>query len=358
MPEKVDWRGYVDALLIDWNSQNEALQNEALKEKSSKPETNRSGITIASIFLGGGTPSLFEAPHFSHLLQSIPLAYNVEITMEANPGTTEHTNFSTYHAVGINRLSLGAQSFSDASLAKLGRIHSADETTIAFENARNGGFDNINIDLMWGLPQQTVDDALNDIRRAISLQPEHISWYQLTIEAKTEFAVRTPLLPKEQTLADIEKYGLELLGDAGYGRYEVSAFAKPGKACRHNINYWQFGDYVGIGAGAHGKLMNSAGQIWRYAKPHQPRVYLKNSQVTKNTLVDSQQLAVEFMMNALRLLDGVSFDQFTHTTGLAWKEIETTWLSLVEQGLVRADRCATTPTGLRYLDSVVGKFIN
>ncbi len=277
--------------------------------------------------------------------------------MEANPGTTEHTHFATYHAAGINRLSLGAQSFSDVSLAKLGRIHSADETTIAFENARKGGFDNINIDLMWGLPQQTVDDALNDIRRAISFHPEHISWYQLTIEAKTEFAVRTPLLPKEQTLADIEKYGLELLGDAGFGRYEVSAFAKPGKVCRHNINYWQFGDYVGIGAGAHGKLTNSDGQIWRYAKPHQPRVYLQDSQVINSTLVDSQQLAVEFMMNALRLLDGVSFDQFTHTTGLAWEEIEATWLNLVEQGLVRADRCATTPRGLRYLDAVVTEFM-
>ncbi len=203
--------------------------------------------------------------------------------MEANPGTTEYTNFKDIHAAGVNRLSIGAQSFSDQALVRLGRIHCAQETLSAFEKARCAGFSNINLDIMWGLPEQTVDQAMADLNAAIDLAPEHISWYQLTIEAKTEFAIRSPILPVDDTLAKIEVLGLEKLAEAGYQRYEVSAFAKPQRRCRHNLNYWSFGDYVGIGAGAHGKISNNSPMgfdILRTAKASQPRRYLSDPQST------------------------------------------------------------------------------
>lgn len=348
-----DFDQYAVALLTDWQAQADSLDSD---------------IQFKSVFLGGGTPSLFAPEIIGSVLGALPLT-NAEVTMEANPGTTEHANFADYRAAGVNRLSIGAQSFSDSHLQRLGRIHTASETTIAFANARAGGFDNINLDLMWGLPQQSVEQALADLQAGIDLGAEHISWYQLTIEAKTEFARRTPLLPVEDTLADIERLGLELLADAGYHRYEVSAFAKQDRRCQHNLNYWAFGDYIGIGAGAHGKITDLAdnkpqkdhnqpqAHARRTHKASQPRLYLANATQTVTAAIERDALAVEFMMNALRLVDGVSRETFQTHTGLQWSTVSAIWAKLVDQGLVEADRCATTPLGLRYLDSVVGAFL-
>jgi putative oxygen-independent coproporphyrinogen III oxidase len=340
-----DFERYTHALLQDWRSQ---LNTFTLNQP------------FNSVFVGGGTPSLLPAELIQEVLQAMPLSATVEITMEANPGTTEYTNFAAYRHAGVNRLSIGAQSFNNSALKQLGRIHQACETEKAFAKARLAGFDNINLDLMWGLPQQTVEDALDDLDAAIALAPEHISWYQLTIEAKTEFARRTPLLPVEDTLAKMESAGLQKLKDAGYLRYEVSAFAQDKQFCQHNLNYWSFGDYVGIGAGAHGKLVApgvSTPGLIRTTKAHQPRLYLADPEATQTSTIPSDQLVVEFMLNALRLVDGVDFSTFSTNTGLPWQAVAHMWEPLVEQGLVRADRCATTPLGLRYLDSVVAEFL-
>jgi len=337
---------YLRALQEDWTSQNDTQQQ----------------LCFASVFIGGGTPSLCPPDVFADLLTALPLSDRCEVTMEANPGTTEYHNLADYRAAGINRLSLGAQSFDDNQLHKLGRIHAADETLSAFGRARAAGFDNINVDLMWGLPEQSVDAAMADLDAAIELAPEHISWYQLTIEAKTEFARRTPILPMEESLADMEQYGLAKLQAAGYQRYEVSAFAQNDRQCRHNLNYWRFGDYLGIGAGAHGKLTdtdNTSGRrrTWRTAKASQPRLYLAEPRKTTSHLIAEDALPAEFMLNALRLINGVPRELFSQRTGLDWAEIEARYQSLVERGLLRQDVCATTELGLRYLDSVVAEFI-
>jgi len=316
----------------------------------------RQGAAFASAFLGGGTPSLLSPANMAPILQQLPLQARAEVTMEANPGTAEHADFSGYRSVGINRLSIGAQSFNSAHLQALGRIHEADETVRAFDQARRGGFDNINVDLMWGLPEQRVEQAMADLARAIALEPEHISWYQLTIEPRTEFARRKPLLPVEETLYATEQQGLAALERAGYQRYEVSAFARPGKQCQHNLNYWRFGDYMGIGAGAHGKITTNEA-ILRTSKARQPRLYQQDPEQIQVSPVADEDLPVEFAMNALRLIDGVPFEQATAATGLPWSRFSTSWDLLQKKGLVRGDRCATTPLGLRYLDSVVEAFL-
>ena len=223
----------------------------------------------------------------------------------------------------------------------------------AFEKARSAGSRNINLDLMWGLPEQTVEDALRDLDSAILLAPEHISWYQLTIEPKTEFAKRTPILPVESALADIEKAGLERLADAGYRRYEISAFARDGMHCRHNVNYWTFGDYRGIGAGAHGKTTGDT--VVRTEKLRQPRLYLAKFEETRLTTVSEKEVALEYFMNALRLVDGTDWQSFTARTGIDPAAAAAAWGELADQGLVVEDRCAATPLGLRYLDSVLGR---
>ena len=316
----------------------------------------RRNTVFASAFLGGGTPSLFGPANVAPILEQLALRAGAEVTMEANPGTTEHADFSGYRSIGINRLSIGAQSFDNAHLQTLGRIHEAGETVRAFEEARRGGFDNINVDLMWGLPGQSVEQAMADLAAAIALAPEHISWYQLTIEPRTEFARRKPLLPLEETLYATEQQGLAALHNAGYQRYEVSAFARPGRQCQHNINYWRFGDYMGIGAGAHGKV-TSNGTTLRTSKARQPRLYQQSPEQIKLNPVAREDLPVEFAMNALRLIDGVSFEQATSATGLPWSRFSPTWDDLRQKGLVRGDRCATTPLGARYLDSVVEAFL-
>lgn len=348
LKSNTDFDQYATALISDWRAQ--ATQ---LTQSEHQP-------LFQTVFFGGGTPSLFAAPLMQTVLRALPLQANAEVTMEANPGTTEHMDFADYRAAGINRLSIGAQSFNDTQLKKLGRIHIAAETLKAYAQARAAGFENINLDIMWGLPQQTLAEALADLRAAIDLTPEHISWYQLTIEAKTEFAKRPVLLPVEQTIADIERHGLALLAEAGYQRYEVSAFAKPGSRCQHNLNYWGFGDYAGIGAGAHGKISHrheGALNILRTRKASQPRLYLAQPEQTISEPIAADALVVEFMMNALRLVEGVSWHTFAAHTGLQQAAISDVWNRLADQGLVQEAHCAATARGMRYLDTVLGEFL-
>ncbi|MCH1549730.1 MAG: radical SAM family heme chaperone HemW [Pseudomonadales bacterium] len=345
LKERTDFADYTTALIKDWQSQQ---ANFNLTE------------SFASVFVGGGTPSLFDPKNLHQTLSAMPIAPGAEVTMELNPGTAEYTLFQDTLKAGVNRLSIGAQSFDNHALKRLGRIHRADETVTAFELARKDGFSNINLDIMWGLPGQTVTQAMTDLDTAIALEPDHISWYQLTIEAKTEFSRRTPLLPVDATLAEIEARGLDKLALAGYARYEVSAFTKPGKHCQHNVNYWSFGDYVGIGAGAHGKLSSRQSgtlRVSRTTKFSQPRRYLQSPQVTQKTTVAQDQLPVEFMLNALRQVDGVSLEHFSNATGLPWRTVEDTWEALVDRGLVQENQCATTALGLRYLDTIVAEFL-
>jgi putative oxygen-independent coproporphyrinogen III oxidase len=317
---------------------------------------------VDSVFFGGGTPSLFSAGAFARLLAFLQpwLAADVEVTLEANPGTVEHHDFREYRAAGINRLSLGAQSFDPAQLQILGRIHDPDDTLRAFGRARAGGFDNINLDVMYGLPSQTAAAALEDLTKALDLLPEHVSWYQLTLEPKTEFARRPPMLATESAIATMESAGHALLATRGYRRYEVSAYARDGFTCRHNTNYWTFGDYAGIGAGAHGKhslLVDGHLQIVRTTKPAQPRLYQRDPLQTEQVPVPPEERAFEFMMNALRLVDGVPWPVFESRTGLARAQIAPLWNRLVAEGLVQPDRVATTPRGYRYLDGVLEAFL-
>ncbi len=346
----VDQQRYLDSLLKDWQ-----LQSADTFSPLANTEFLEDGFK--TVFFGGGTPSLFKPKLMATLLKHLPIAADAEVTMEANPGTQEYTDFEHYLSAGINRLSIGAQSFQNSQLAKLGRVHNSAETVAAVARARSAGFANINIDLMWGLPGQSLKDALFDLESAIALSPPHISWYQLTIEAKTEFAKRPPLLPIDGVLAEIETKGNELLTAQGYHRYEISAYAKESAYCQHNINYWSFGDYVGLGAGAHGKV-SERGQILRTQKASQPRLYLDEPEKISVQKVTKEQLPLEFMMNALRLIDGTGTETFTEKTGLDWQEIKPQWDRLVAQGLVRTDRCSTTELGLRYLDTVLEEFVN
>jgi putative oxygen-independent coproporphyrinogen III oxidase len=288
------------------------------------------------------------------------LAPDAEITMEANPGTAEYHDLGEYRAAGINRLSFGAQSFDDRQLARLGRIHRAAETREAFRRARAAGFDNINLDLMYGLPQQTAGAALADLDAAIALEPDHLSWYQLTIEPRTEFAGRPPRLPGETAVARMEQRGHARLAAAGFARYEISAYARAGARCRHNLNYWEFGDYVGIGAGAHGKR-SLAGpdrlHVTRTTKRAQPRLYLADPLATETRLVTDDQRPFEFLMNALRLTEGVPLEAFATRTGLSLAALEPAWSAGVARGLLAPDRLAATPIGLRHLDAVLQTFL-
>ena len=310
---------------------------------------------VQTVYFGGGTPSLFGPATFDALVQHTPDA--AEITLEANPGTVEHGDFAGYRRAGVTRISLGAQSFDAAQLKGLGRIHSAAETRRAAAAVEAAGFDSFNIDLMYGLPGQTVPQALADLEQAIRLAPPHISWYQLTIEPKTAFARRPPAgLPDDDAATQIEEAGIGFLARHGYRRYEVSAFARDGHQCSHNLNYWRFGDYIGIGAGGHGKLTTPDRGIVRTAKAHQPRLYMRGAPATANP-VHPDDLPGEFMMNALRLTDGVEESSFEARTGLSAATIAGTVAELTDWGLMRADRLALTPYGYRHLDAVVARFL-
>ena len=309
---------------------------------------------ITTVYFGGGTPSLFSAETFRILLEGLPDAR--EVTLEANPGTVERGDFADYRRAGITRVSLGAQSFDAARLNVLGRIHDVDDIGNAAREAKAAGVESLNLDLMYGLPGQSVAEALDDLVEAIRLEPDHISWYQLTVEPKTEFARRPPVgLPDVDRACEIEEAGIELLERHGYRRYEVSAFARDGHVCAHNVNYWRFGDYVGIGAGAHGKFTND-GEVVRTAKASQPRVYL-NGGDGETTTVPHDELPGEFMMNALRLVDGVENDLFEARTGLRFAVIARTVAKLEDWSLMSAGRLGLTARGHRQLNGVVARFL-
>jgi len=342
--------GYVQALLADMQQDLELVQ----------------GRAVTSVFIGGGTPSMLSAAAyrelFSGLRQQLAFADDAEITLEANPGTVEQEKFSAYRELGINRLSIGVQSFDAAKLKALGRIHGRDEALKAAEAARRAGFDNFNIDLMHGLPGQTVEEAVADLQQAVALQPTHLSWYQLTIEPNTVFYRDTPVLPEDDTLWSIQEAGQALLSAQGYEQYEVSAYAKAGRECRHNRNYWEFGDYLAIGAGAHGKITRADG-VFRYSKTRLPRDYLAAREHGRYTaasgLIAAEDMVFEFMLNALRLREGVAAALFEKRTGLPLSMIAEVVRGLRERELLVADtsRLQCTPAGFNYLNQVLKAFL-
>lgn len=327
------------------------------------------GRKLASIFIGGGTPSLFSEKGIETLVKGVAdkldFEDSIEITLEANPGTAEAQRFRGYCDAGINRLSIGAQSFHDLQLQELGRIHSRDQAVAAIELAQQVGFDNINIDLMHGLPKQDTQSALSDIQQALDLDVSHISWYQLTIEPNTEFYNKPPLLPDEDRLDDIQQAGLSLLESHGFRQYEVSAYTKDKLHSKHNLNYWQFGDYLGIGAGAHSKVSSFNAdsetlEISRYWKRRQPNQYLEcqNQFVAGSRILDRRDIVGEFMMNSLRLNAGFSFQNFETTTGLSRSTIGASLKKLREKELLDIGEkgAAVTTLGQRFLDTVLGEF--
>ncbi|MEO7757029.1 MAG: radical SAM family heme chaperone HemW, partial [Dokdonella sp.] len=305
---------YVDALLADFDRDLREF-GDAL-----------SGRSLHSIFFGGGTPSLFAPDAIARILDGvgarIDLPRNIEITLETNPGTVEHGRFDGYLRAGVSRLSFGVQSFDDAQLARLGRIHSAADAERAIKEAQDAGFANLNLDLMYALPEQTLAGALADVERAIALEPAHVSHYQLTLEPNTLFAAQPPALPDEDSAWDMQEACQQRLADAGYAQYEVSAYARGNQRSVHNLNYWTFGDYLGIGAGAHGKLSQAkTGAIIRTTKLKLPRSYLERAvrgeAFGSTAAIAGADLPFEFMMNALRLNDGVPMSLFGQRSGLA-----------------------------------------
>ncbi|EPC00708.1 HemN family oxidoreductase [Litchfieldella anticariensis FP35 = DSM 16096] len=323
---------------------------------------------LISVFVGGGTPSLMSAKFyrdfFEALAERLPLASDIEITLEANPGTVEQGRFTGYRAAGINRLSLGVQSFQPMQLEALGRIHGAEEARMAVHSARQAGFDNLNIDLMHGLPGQDLELALADLDAGLALSPEHLSWYQLTLEPNTEFHSHPPVLPEDDILWDIQDAGHERLENAGLKRYEISAYAQAGRRSRHNLNYWGFGDYLGIGAGAHSKTStwDEAGRlrIERRWKSRQPDAYLHRRHdprgfVAGHAQVEEEELPLEFAMNALRLVEGVSLESWETHTGRPSHELQEHLLEARKKGLLveDANRLQASSRGLLFLNELL-----
>jgi oxygen-independent coproporphyrinogen-3 oxidase len=348
---------YIDALLADLD-----LELPDIGERR-----------IETLFFGGGTPSLF-APHeigrlLRGLRERVAFAADAEITLEANPGTIERGHFAAYRDAGITRVSLGAQSFSGQALEALGRIHSPDDTCAAVAELRSAGIDNFNLDLMYALPGQDVCAARADVETAIGLGPAHVSYYHLTLEPGTVFHARPPPLPDEDAAWDMQAAGQELLAGAGYAQYEVSAYARPGAACRHNLNYWSFGDYVGLGAGAHGKLSRALpADVLRSAKPRQPRSYqaalaLRERVIGERRVVPAEDLPFEFMLNALRLNAGFTAALFEAHTGLSVAVIASPLARAQAQGLLAplpgpaGAGWMPTPLGRRFLNDLQGLFL-
>ena len=341
---------YVEALIADVEADLPGVQGRALQ----------------SIFIGGGTPSLFSAQAYDRLFQAlqrrIAFAHDIEITLEANPGTAERARFADYRRAGINRLSIGIQSFDPLQLQQLGRIHDDADAHKAIDFARAAGFDNFNLDLMYGLQGQTPAAALQDLRTALEHAPTHLSWYQLTIEPNTEFFKRPPPLPEEDTLIDIQDAGLALLGAHGFERYEISAFAQPGRQARHNLNYWRFGDYLGIGAGAHGKLSWPArDEILRTRKKRQPAHYLQSpgEALAESLPIAVEERGIEYLLNVLRLRDGFTPAQFEAATGLGFEPLAKRVSSLQRRDLLQQDHDVIRPTakGLQFLNTVLQEFL-
>jgi putative oxygen-independent coproporphyrinogen III oxidase len=340
-------RQYLEALVADFETQVEMAQ----------------GRSIHSVFIGGGTPSLISAQGyqwlFDQLKARLDFEADCEITLEANPGTVEHDPFADYLAVGINRLSLGVQSFDPEHLQRLGRIHSANNALDAIQQARQAGFERVNVDLMHGLPQQTEEQALTDLKLAVEQGATHISWYQLTIEPNTVFFRTQPVLPQDETLEHIQELGEAYLKANGYINYEVSAWRKE-KPSAHNLNYWQFGDYLAIGAGAHGKVTRPDG-IYRFQKTRLPKDYLAKvpADHVQMKRIDADELPFEFMMNALRLNDGVAAEFYTQRTGLDLSDLNKSLKELRDKKLLVADvnRIACTEQGHIFLNSVLESFL-
>lgn len=320
------------------------------------------GREVVSIFLGGGTPSLFSAQGLDRLLSHVRACFRLkpdaEITIEANPGTIERGQFSDYAKIGINRVSLGVQSFNAIHLKRLGRIHDPASAILAIEELKASGIQNFNLDLMHGLPSQTKAEALQDLKTAISFEPNHLSWYQLTLEPNTLFGVEQPALPDEEVLESIEEEGLSALSEAGFLRYEVSAYAREKRVSDHNLNYWLFGDYLGIGAGAHSKITDlSTETVWRFSKQKHPKLYLDPTlpRIQTEEKIEPAELPFEFMLNALRLPGGVDVSCFEHYTGLQLSVIEPILNRAREQGLLEYSTLRIQPTarGIRYLNDVL-----
>ena len=344
---------YVDALLSDLDSQLNWL----------------SGRPIGSIFIGGGTPSLFDGEWIAQLLAGIgdrlTISGDAEITLESNPNSADVMHFKRYRLAGVNRLSIGIQTFHDQALQCLGRLHSGDEARHALDHIRGAGFDRWNIDLMHGLPGQSVTIAEADVAEAIERSAGHISWYQLTIERNTRFWSAPPTLPNEDELECIQRRGEELFQKAGFLQYEVSAYGRRGEKSRHNLNYWQFGDYVGLGAGAHGKLTRPAGDIVRTHRTRLPNDYLKLNQRAgmkppATTTITTQAVIAEFALNALRLKDGVSLSDFTDRTGLPIADLVAAAGEAISKGWVAnpaTQQFVATELGYQFLDSTVATFL-
>lgn len=344
-------REYVEALLRDLRAEAPLAQ----------------GRVVDTVFLGGGTPSLFSGAAIELLLAGLraelALAPDVEITLEANPGAVDAERFAAFRGAGVNRLSIGVQSFREPQLRALGRIHGAADARMAVTTARAAGFENLNLDLMYGLPEDDVDGTLGDIEEALRLEPEHLSWYQLTLEPNTAFERRPPPLPPDDAVAEIEARGRELLAAEGFGRYEISAYARPGRRCRHNLNYWRFGDYLGLGAGAHGKVtLADEQEIERRVRTRNPRTFLASAgsagAVTHERIAAPEQAALEFLLNALRLPDGVDVELFEARAGQAVATIAEGRAAAAERGWLVDDPAVlrATPAGLERLNRLLELF--
>jgi oxygen-independent coproporphyrinogen-3 oxidase len=342
---------YVDALMADLDRDQELAD----------------ARRISSVFFGGGTPSLFPPAAIARILDGVAarvgIADGAEITLEANPGTIEHGRFDGYRDAGINRVSFGVQSFDDAILPRLGRIHGADEARAAVREAQDAGLSNLNIDLMYALPGQDLAGALADVEHALALTPTHVSHYQLTLEPNTLFAVRPPVLPDDDAAWDMQEVCQARLADAGYLQYEVSAYAPTDRRCRHNLAYWTFADYLGIGAGAHGKLTGPDGTVVRTKKPMLPRSYLEQAGASgalgTREAVAREQLPFEFMLNALRLVDGWTLRDFELRTGLGRDAIAAPLAAAQRNGwlAIRGDHVQPTDEGRRFLNDVIALFM-
>ena len=342
---------YIDALLRDLD-----------QELAWLPPTQ----ALSSLFIGGGTPSLFSAKALERLLDGVQQRLrwqpDIEITLEANPGSAEQQRFRAYRTIGINRLSLGIQSLNDQHLQALGRIHGRREALQAVAAAQAAGLPNINLDIMYGLPQQTLNQAHTDLRELIALAPTHISYYQLTLEPNTLFHHQPPPLPDDEQLWAMQQQGQSLLTDHSYPQYEVSAYAQPGYQCRHNLNYWQFGDYIGIGAGAHGKRTDpTTGTIWRTRKGKHPRTFLQHAgqAASERQRVSEADVVFEFMLNRLRLNAALPLDQFSERTGLPTQRIRPLLRQAEARGLltVSAESVQTTDLGRQFLNDLLEIFL-
>lgn len=348
-PDTLPERAYINALLADFR----------------QDLTYFPPRTIESIFIGGGTPSLLSAEAYAQLLtelqQLVTFSRDIEITLEANPGTVEQQRFHDYRHLGINRLSLGIQSFNPEQLKKLGRIHDDKQAHHAIETARRAGFDNLNIDIMHSLPNQTIAEGLDDLTQALYYQPEHLSWYQLTLEPNTVFYKQRPTLPSEEENDELEQAGFKHLQTEGYERYEISAFSKPGKTSRHNLNYWLYGDYYGIGAGAHGKITLDDGTIYRTHKQRQPNDYLNKEKpfLAGNELILPKELPFEFMLNATRLECPIPYSLFTERTHLPFSHLQTKLNEAQAKGLIHQSETTwqVTDLGRRYTNNLQELFL-